>query len=56
MYDARVPLVFMGQAWIRPGTYAEAAEPADIAPTLAFILGVPPPSGSEGRVLREILR
>jgi arylsulfatase A-like enzyme len=55
-YDARVPMVFMGPAWIRSGAYAQAAEPADIAPTLAFLLGVPPPSGSEGRVLREMLR
>jgi predicted AlkP superfamily pyrophosphatase or phosphodiesterase len=55
-YDARVPVVFMGPRWIRPGAYSLAAEPADIAPTLAFLLGVPPPSGSEGRVLREILR
>ena len=55
-YDARVPVVFMGSPWVRSGTYAQAAEPADIAPTLAFLLGVPPPSGSEGRVLREMLR
>lgn len=55
-YDARVPLVFMGPSWVKPGKYAQAAEPADIAPTLAFLLGTPPPSGSEGRVLREILR
>jgi predicted AlkP superfamily pyrophosphatase or phosphodiesterase len=55
-YDARVPVAFMGADWIRPGAYSQAAEPADIAPTLAFLLGVPPPSGSEGRVLREILK
>ena len=30
-YDARVPVVFMGPAWVRAGTYPQAAEPADIA-------------------------
>lgn len=55
-YDARVPVLFQGAPWIRQGKVLQAAEPADIAPTLAEILGVPPPSGSEGRALAEILR
>jgi len=55
-YDTRVPMIFMGEAWIKKGKYAGAAEPTDIAPTLAEILRIPPPSGSEGRVLTEILK
>jgi predicted AlkP superfamily pyrophosphatase or phosphodiesterase len=38
-YDQRVPVIFYG-AGIRPGTRSEAATPADIAPTLAAIVGV----------------
>ncbi len=54
-YDRTVPLIFSGFG-IKSGTYAERAEVVDIAPTLSFILGVIPPSLSEGRVLKEILR
>jgi len=56
VYDARVPLMFLGRRWVKGGQYLEKAEPADIAPTLSQILGVPPPSGSEGRALSELLR
>jgi hypothetical protein len=55
-YDTRVPLMFLGNSWIRPGRYAQDADVADIAPTLAHLLTVPPPSGNEGRALGEILR
>ena len=54
-YDARVPLLWMGAAITR-GAYASPAGIADIAPTLATILGIPGPAGSQGRVLREMLR
>lgn len=53
-YDTRVPVVLLG-AGIRPGRYADAATPADIAPTLARIANVSLPK-AEGRVLREALR
>lgn len=55
-YDTRVPLAFLGANWVKAGRYGPAAEPADIAPTLACVLDVPPPSGCEGRILSEILR
>jgi arylsulfatase A-like enzyme len=54
-YDTDVPLLWFG-AGIVPGTYRDAAVVADIAPTLSALLGIEPPSGSEGRVLQEILR
>jgi len=52
-YDTHVPLIFLGRG-IRPGRYDENVRTADIAPTLAALLGVNTPSGSVGRVLPVI--
>lgn len=54
-YDTHVPVIFYG-AGITPGHYPEASSPADIAPTLATLLKVQPPSNSIGRVLSEALK
>jgi predicted AlkP superfamily pyrophosphatase or phosphodiesterase len=54
-YDTNVPLMIMGKRWIKPGYYGQYAEVVDIAPTLANLLRVRPPAGSEGRVLVESL-
>ncbi len=54
-YDTHVPLIIMGNAF-RRGRYGEAASPADIAPTLAFVLGVQAPSNATGRILNEGLK
>jgi predicted AlkP superfamily pyrophosphatase or phosphodiesterase len=51
-YDTHVPLIIMG-AGVVPGRYAQAATPADIAPTLSSIIGVQAPSNTVGRVLTE---
>ena len=51
-YDTHVPLIIMGRG-LAPGRYAQAATPADIAPTLANLLRVQPPSNATGRVLIE---
>jgi predicted AlkP superfamily pyrophosphatase or phosphodiesterase len=53
-YDQRVPVLLFGNG-IRPGRFAQAATPADIAPTLAYLAGTMLPR-AEGRVLREALR
>ncbi len=53
-YDRHVPLLFMGAA-IKPGRYDETVMPNDIAPTLATMLDIQTPSGSSGRVLREMI-
>ncbi len=53
-YDTHVPVLFMGPG-IKPGRYEERIEPNDIAPTLTNMLDVQTPSGSSGRVLREML-
>jgi predicted AlkP superfamily pyrophosphatase or phosphodiesterase len=55
-YDTNVPLMIYGRTWIKAGQYPQAAAVADLAPTLSHLLGVRPPSGSEGRVLQEILK
>ncbi len=54
-YDTHVPIMLMGPG-IRPGEYRFRADVADFAPTLAALLRVNPPAGSEGRVLHEIFR
>jgi predicted AlkP superfamily pyrophosphatase or phosphodiesterase len=50
-YDARVPILLAGYG-IRPGHYDAPASPADVAPTLAYLVGVTLPH-PWGRVLRE---
>ena len=54
LYDRQVPVIVMGKG-IKPGRYAQAASPADIAPTLAQVAGVKLPK-AEGRILREALK
>jgi predicted AlkP superfamily pyrophosphatase or phosphodiesterase len=53
-YDRHVPLAFYGLAF-QPGTYRTHAEPVDLAPTLASLLGINAPSHAIGRVLTEAL-
>jgi predicted AlkP superfamily pyrophosphatase or phosphodiesterase len=52
-YDAHVPLVFMGPG-IRPGRYDATVALNDLAPTLATMLSIETPAGSQGRVLAEM--
>ncbi|MBI3667656.1 MAG: alkaline phosphatase family protein [Acidobacteria bacterium] len=53
-YDRHVPIVWMG-AGIKPGRYADAAGPEDIAPTLAKMLGIDYPLEPDSRLLTEAL-
>ncbi len=48
------PLVAIGQG-IVPGRYSDTHQ-TNIAPTLAAILGLAPPTASEGRILFEMIR
>jgi predicted AlkP superfamily pyrophosphatase or phosphodiesterase len=50
-YDTQVPILLYGPRWVRAGRIDTRAEVVDIAPTLARILGIPPPSSSEGTAL-----
>lgn len=54
-YDTHVPIIFYGPG-IRPGLYYDRVAVNDIAPTLAAILRVEPPSGSSGRILTEVFQ
>jgi predicted AlkP superfamily pyrophosphatase or phosphodiesterase len=54
-YDTHVPLLLAGPG-IRPGRYAARVSTLDLAPTLADLLGLLPPAGSEGRILAEAER
>lgn len=49
-YDTHVPVIFFGSGIVKGRHYAEAS-PADIAPTIAFLLGIEMPTNSVGRVL-----
>jgi predicted AlkP superfamily pyrophosphatase or phosphodiesterase len=51
--DQRVPVLLYGFG-VKPGHYGGPASPADIAPTLAALAGVPLPN-AEGRALKEAL-
>ncbi len=53
-YDCRVPLALVGPG-VTPGVRASPAELVDLAPTLAYLLGVVPPASATGRVLHEAL-
>jgi len=53
-YDTHVPLAFYGLPF-HAGTYRTHAEPVDLAPTLASLLGINAPTHSVGRVLTEAL-
>ena len=52
-YDTRVPLLLFGYG-IRKGEYLAPSAPIDVAPTLAFLVGVTLPDAM-GRVLTEAL-
>jgi predicted AlkP superfamily pyrophosphatase or phosphodiesterase len=53
-YDSHVPLIFYG--WkVKPGSYTGRTGISDVAPTLAFILGVETPSGNVGHILSQMI-
>jgi len=53
-YDTHVPVIFYG-AGVKAASYARAIAVNDIAPTVASLLGIEPPTGSSGQVLPEIV-
>lgn len=50
-YDSNVPLMLWGPKWVSAGERKARAEVVDLAPTLAKVLGVRPPSSAEGKPL-----
>jgi predicted AlkP superfamily pyrophosphatase or phosphodiesterase len=53
-YDTHVPVIFMGRG-IKAGTYRQRIVANDIAPTVAGLLGLAPPTAAAGRVLTEMM-
>jgi predicted AlkP superfamily pyrophosphatase or phosphodiesterase len=51
-YDTHVPLLFWGPGYVGQGQVKARAEVADLAPTLATIVGLPAPAQSQGRDLK----
>ena len=54
-YDEQVPLIFWGSAF-KPGFYANACQPVDLAATLAAVLGLTQPSGAQGTPLTVAIK
>lgn len=54
-YDEQVPLIFWGSAF-KPGFYANACQPIDLAATLAAVLGLTQPSGTQGTPLTVAIK
>jgi predicted AlkP superfamily pyrophosphatase or phosphodiesterase len=52
-YDRYVPVIFAGKPF-KAGLYA-GGNVVDIAPTLSFLMGIIPPSNSEGAILEKSL-
>lgn len=51
-YDTHVPIIFAGGN-IPAGKVSRPVHPVDVAPTLASLLGISPPSSAQGTVLEE---
>jgi hypothetical protein len=52
--DAHVPVIFYGP-WFRAARFGERALVADMAPTLASVIGVPPTERVDGHVLKRAI-
>jgi Type I phosphodiesterase / nucleotide pyrophosphatase len=52
--DAHVPVILYGP-WFRAARFADRALVADLAPTLAHVIGVPPTERLDGRVLLQAI-
>ncbi len=53
--DAHVPIIFLGPQF-KAGRYNEFVRTVDIAPTLAFVVGVSPTEPLDGKLLRSALK
>ncbi len=52
-YDTHVPVIFAGSG-IPSRVVYRRVQPADVAPTIATLLGMTPPASSQGTVLAEV--
>lgn len=51
-----VPFAMWGKGVTNAGTVTTPKSILDVAPTISYLLGVEPPAGSTGRVLKEGLK
>jgi predicted AlkP superfamily pyrophosphatase or phosphodiesterase len=54
-YDTHVPMIFAGNR-IESQIVYRPVQPADLAPTLAALLGMSPPASAQGTVLPEVFK
>lgn len=54
-YDTHVPVIFMGKDIAATRIYRRI-ETVDVAPTIAAILAIKPPSGARGLILPEVMK
>ena len=54
-YDAKIPLLWYGEPFMRKGAFTAKAALQDIAPTIMTLLRIPVPTTMTGRVLDEAL-
>jgi hypothetical protein len=54
--DVRASFVIAAGPDVRPGARLDGARSVDVAPTLAALLGVPPPGAATGQTLVDLLR
>ena len=54
-YDTRIPILFYGAPFVKPGTFAEPATQQDIAPTIGRIIGAPVLATFSGRPLASAI-
>jgi predicted AlkP superfamily pyrophosphatase or phosphodiesterase len=53
-YDRHVPIIFLG-ATVPAGVSSDRAATVDVAPTLAWLTGVPAPNNLDGNVLEQVM-
>ena len=54
-YDTHVPIIFVGPT-IQPKTVHRRVRPADVAPTIAALLGMTSPGSAQGSPLEEVFQ
>lgn len=54
-YDTRLPLLFYGRPFVKPGRWTGPATQQDVAPTLGAIIGAPTSATYSGRVLTSAI-
>ena len=52
-YDTRIPILFHGAPFVRPGSHASPARQQDVAPTVGHVIHAPAIATYTGRVLNE---